>query len=164
MANINDIITEVIAEEGGAKVTNDLADAGKRTQYGISERSNPQAWLDGKVTEQEAREIYLSKYVVWPGYHRIPSSHAKTQAQLIDWGVNSGPGVATQKLQEILKVKQDGVFGEKTLAALLGMDDRSLNNLLVAARVRMVGRIAQKNPSQIKFLSGWLERALSFLT
>lgn len=162
MSEFDKVIDDVLVREGGAKVTNDSQDAGGRTQFGISERSNPEAWADGKVTEREAREIYLKKYVVGPGFHRIPPSHKHTQTQLIDFFVLSGYE-ATIKLQEILKVKADGIFGSKTLAAMLGTDDRTLNNLLMAARVRMIGRIVKKTPSQLKWINGWLERATSFL-
>jgi len=160
---IKEIIDNVLVSEGGSAVTADSVDRGGRTQFGISEKANPNAWADGQVTEQEAREIYLKKYVVSPGFHKIPPSHKWTQALLIDWGVNSGPVIAIQNLQEVLKLNKDGIFGPKTLEALLGTDDRSLNNLLAAARVRMVGRVVVKNPSQLKFLNGWLNRVLSFI-
>ena len=165
MANpLDDIITDVIAKEGGSKATNDSADKGGRTQYGISAKSNPKAWEDGKVTEEEARAIYLQKYVVGVGLHLIPPSHKKTQANLIDWGVMSGPGIAVKELQKIVGAEQDGVFGSMTLQKLLAVDDRSLSNLLAASRVAMVGRVVQRNPSQVKWLGGWLKRALDFIT
>ena len=162
MSDFDKVIDDVIKREGGAKATNDPADKGGRTQFGISEKANPEAWKDGVVTDQEAREIYLKKYVVGPGFHRIPPSHKSTQTQLIDFFVTSGY-VATKKLQEILKVEADGIFGSETLKAMLGVDDRTLNNLLMAARVKMVGGIVKRDPSQNRFLVGWLERFLSFL-
>lgn len=157
------IISEVIHREGGSKATNDPADKGGRTQFGISERSHPKAWEDGKVTEDEAREIYVQKYVIGPGFHKIPPTHKKVQEQLIDFGVNSGPGMAIMKLQLALGVEQDGVFGPKTHAALIGSDPVQINVALIAERIKMIGRIVSKNPSQLKFLNGWLNRALEFL-
>ena len=82
---------------------------------------------------------------------------------MVDWSVNSGPQLATAELQRIVGATPDGKFGSKTLVALLAIDDRSLTNLLVAARIRMIGRIVQKRPSQLKFVCGWLQRALEFL-
>lgn len=160
MPTIDDIITDILVKEGGPKVTNDPLDAGGRTQYGISEASNPLAWLDGKVTEEEARAIYLQKYVIWPRFNLVPPS---LQTQLIDYGVNSGPLIATMKLQTILGMDADGVIGPKTLAALSLADPKWVNNELVKARVEMICRICQKNPSQLKYLLGWARRALSFL-
>lgn len=170
MTELNKIITNIIDREGGDKATNDPKDPGGRTQYGISERSNPEAWADGKVTESEAREIFLRKYVIWPKFHTIPPSHKATKEQLIDYGVHSGPAVAIKKLQECLnetgtipKLKADGLFGPKTLLALLGIDDHSINNLLMAARIRMIGRVVQRNANQLNKLSGFLNRALGFM-
>lgn len=163
MANTtNDaIIDDIIRREGGSTVTNDPADRGGRTQYGIAERSHPSAWVDGKVTLEEARDIYRQRYLEAPGFGKIEDP--RLRAQLVDFGVNSGPGVAIQKLQEILKVDVDGVLGPKTLTAIAAYDPNLLNNKLALARVRMIGRIVNKNPSQAKWLNGWLERALSFL-
>lgn len=157
----DDIITDIEHREGDGAVTNDPADGGGRTQWGISEKTNPAAWADGKVTEAEARAIYESKFLVGPGFDRIPD--AGLRAQLVDYGVNSGPAIAIQKLQAIIGVAPDGALGAATLAALGTQDVRTVNNALVAARIRMIGRLVQKTPTQLKFLSGWLDRALQFL-
>lgn len=148
-------------EDERAIVTNDPDDAGGRTQFGISEKTNPQAWADGRVTEAEARSIYERKYVQAPGFDKIKDS--KLQAQLVDFGVTSGPAIAVQKLQEILHTKVDGILGPKTLAAIEAEDARYLANKLAASRIQMIGRIVQKNPSQLKWLSGWINRAISFI-
>lgn len=159
--NMNDIITDIEHREGDGKVTNDPVDGGGRTQYGISEKSNPEAWADGKVTEAEARAIYQKKYVETPGFDKIPDGLLRTQ--LVDYGVNSGPGIAIQKLQEILTVGVDGVLGKATLDALTLRDMNEVNNLLVASRVKMIGRIVTNRPDQLKYLNGWLSRALEFV-
>ena len=163
MSNLDEIIADIMYLEGGAIVSNDPDDSGGRTQYGISERSNPQAWLDGKVTEKEAKEIYLQRYVIFPKWHTIPPSHQLVQRILIDWSVISGPYLVTNKLQQILSVRVDGVFGPKTLAAMVATDVKELNNKLVAERIKMIGRIVSSKPSQAKFCLGWLSRALEFL-
>ena len=157
------VISDVLVREGGSTVVDDPADAGGKTRYGISERSHPEAWADGQVTEQEAREIYLRKYVIGPGFHKIPPAYVKLQAQLIDYGVNSGPAIAVQKLQAILGVNVDGVFGPKTIEAITTRDPRDLNNRLVRARIEMIARLVQKVPSNLKFLAGWLNRTMDFI-
>lgn len=164
MTDVDKLIDDIIQREGGAKTTNDPKDKGGRTQYGISEKSFPEAWKDDKVTEQEAREIYLTKFVIGPGFSKIPPSHAKIQSILVDWGVNSGPVIAIQNLQRLLVVPVDGVFGPGTLAALIAADPQLLAAKLCRSRVQMIARVVQKNPSQLKFLTGWLDRALSFIS
>lgn len=159
--SISEIITGVIKREGPA--TSDPVDHGGRTSLGISEAANPAAWADGVVTTDEAQAIYLQKYVIGPHFDQITDDWLK--AQLIDFGVTSGPALAIVKLQTILELKPDGVLGPITLAAANAMRGSPiwLSNRLVAARVQMIGRLVAKNPTQVKFLNGWLNRALEFL-
>jgi lysozyme family protein len=162
---VGQIIDDVIRKETSGKPngapTNDPKDGGGRTQYGISEKANPEAWADGKVTEEEARAIFFYKYVKYPGFDRI--SDSKLMAQMVDFGVNSGQATAIMKLQKALNVPQDGVLGPGTLAILATANPQVVNNLVVASRVRLLGRIVQNNPTQLIYLSGWLDRALQFL-
>lgn len=161
-ANIEAILDAVIRAEGGSKVTNDPTDSGGRTQYGISERSHPAAWIDDKVTEEEAREIYRAKYVVGPHFDQIDDK--QLQHLLVDWGVNSGPSIAIKNLQRAIGVEDDGVIGPATLSAIAGYaDQRALTNKLVADRIRMIIRIVQRDKSQLRYLGGWTERTLSFI-
>lgn len=153
------LIDDILRREGG--YVNNPADKGGRTNFGIAERSHPEAWADGKVTEDEARAIYINKYVKGPGFDKVSDPHL--MAQLVDFGVNSGPAMATQKLQAVLKVTADGILGDETLAALAARDPREVGNLLVAERVKMIGRICVRDRSQIAFLNGWLSRCLEFL-
>lgn len=159
MPSIESIINDVILREGAA--SNDPADHGGRTQYGISEKANPQAWADGKVTEAEARAIYEQKYVKGPGFDKIHDLNLR--AQLVDFGVNSGPQLAIMKLQECVGADVDGALGPQTLQLLDGIYAPDINNRLVSARIKMIGKIVTKNPSQLKWLNGWLNRALEFL-
>ena len=159
MPTIEDIITDIIRREG--PTTNDPTDLGGRTTFGISERANTDLWADDVVTEAEARERYMKRYVQWPGFDKITDLHLRTQ--LIDYGVNSGPGIAIMKLQEIVGADIDGDLGPQTLAAVNKMPSDDINDSLVILRVKMIGKIVTKNPSQLRFLNGWLDRALQFL-
>ena len=159
MATIEEIITDILQREGG--FVNNPADKGGRTDKGISEKHHPEAWADGKVTEAEARAIYLKKYALTPGFDKITDPHL--QAQLVDFGVNSGPHMAIMKLQAILGTEQDGILGPKSLAAAGEMDPKYVNNRLMVERIRMIGRIVQRDRSQAAFIVGWLNRATEFL-
>jgi lysozyme family protein len=155
------IIDNVLRREGGSKKTDDPLDGGGRTQYGISEASNPEAWADNEVTEAEARAIYEAKYLKGPGFDKI--SDPRLRDLLVDFGVTSGPALAIMKLQEIVKTKVDGVLGPKTLVALATWEPRRLSNKLALARIQMTGRIIKRDPSQIRFLEGWLNRFSEFV-
>lgn len=104
---------------------------------------------------------FEEKFVEGPGFDRIQDSKLRTQ--LIDIGITSGPSIAVTMLQDIVGVTEDGHLGLETLQALNKMHADDANNCLVAKRVRMIGRIVQKNPSQLKFLVEWLDRATEFL-
>jgi lysozyme family protein len=154
-----DEIDRLLQREGG--YTNNPNDRGGETDMGITRRDHPEAWADGKVTRDEARAIYEKKYVEGPGFGKLAPSPLREQ--LIDFGANSGPAIAIMKLQEILGVEADGVFGPQTLAALAMVEMRPVNNLLVASRLRMLANLVAKRPAQVQFLRGWVNRALEFL-
>src|SRR5688572_12640585 len=103
------IIDAILVAEGGSKATNDPNDKGGRTQFGISEKAHPKAWADNKVTEEEARAIYSKKYISGPGFDRIDNE--KLRHFLVDFGVNSGPGIAIQCLQRVVGTPVDGILG-----------------------------------------------------
>lgn len=163
MANTTDkIVNDVMHREdrtGSGVVT---VDTGGRTQYGVSERANPEAWADNKVTEEEAREIYERKYVRTPKFHLIP--YPELRAQLVDFGVNSGPMIAIMKLQQIIGADVDGVIGPDTLGRLAVQDVTRVGQLLVGERLKLIGRVVTKDPkNQLRNLNGWINRALEFL-
>jgi lysozyme family protein len=159
MKTTDGIINDVLKREGGD--VNDPVDTGGPTRFGISKNNNPDAWRNGPPSEAAARDIYQKKYVIGPGFDKIRD--VALQAQLVDFGVNSGPAVAVMKLQGILHVTQDGVLGPETLAALSAHHPDDVNTSLVAERVKMICKLVQQNPSQVKFLLGWCSRALEFL-
>jgi lysozyme family protein len=168
MAKFDALVDSIIATEGG--FSNNPLDAGGATKFGITARTLGQWRKLGRNATQdevrampleEARAIYTERYILNPGFDKI--EYEALRAQLVDFGVNSGQALAIQKLQTVLKVDADGVLGPKTLAALETADLRAVNNALVAERVRMIGRIVVKAKTQVVFLNGWLNRALSFL-
>lgn len=166
---MGDIVDDIIRREGGATVTNDPSDSGGRTQYGISEHSHPEAWADGKVTPEEAREIYWSQYV--KPFRGI--SDQNLLHQLVDWGVPSGPETVAKLFQQIVGVEADGEIGPITLKAiedypggtLFGepVSGKVLLNLAVRdARTLFSAGIAKRRPKDLKYLLGWIKRTQEF--
>lgn len=153
------IIDKVLEEEGG--LTNNPRDKGGPTAFGISKVSNPEAWKNGPPTQEEARALYEQKYIKGPGFDSIVDT--RLMSQVVDYAVLSGPQLVVMTLQGILGLKRDGILGPDTKLKVNQADPRHLNNLLLVERVKMIGRIVSKNPSQAEFLNGWLSRVLSFL-
>lgn len=157
----DEIVTDILLREGG--LVDDPLDHGGLTFAGVSKVSHPELWVNGPPSMEQVKQLYLERYIKGPGFDQIPASHDALKHQLVDFGVNSGPMIAIMSLQRVLGASQDGKIGSKTLSALTDSDVRYVNNKLVKERVMMFARICKKAPSQVRFLSGWLDRALSFL-
>lgn len=171
----DDIITDVLRREGSA-YTNDPADHGGPTKYGITLREL-RAWRSDltvsaddveALTEQEARDIYRRRYISDPGFESIRDEWLR--AFLVDAGVLQGPRNAIKFLQRALGVSSDGVIGPVTLAALEQAQTQPLRKAVIRERVQhlVACAIVDVPPdivstTNLKFLRGWLNRVTSFL-
>jgi lysozyme family protein len=150
----------------GGKV-DDKLDRGGRTAYGIIQRVYDE-WRLGKGLEiddvwlidmDDVEAIYAEKYWHVAKCNQLPD---KLDLCMFDAAVNHGPRKATQFLQRACCVVDDGDFGPKTLIAV--EQDKSAGRLefLIAgylkAREQFYADIVQNNPTQIRFLKGWLSR------
>lgn len=162
------IIRDVLEREGG--FVDDAADRGQCTNRGITLRTLAQ-WRAAPVTcddiraltEGEARDIYRHMYVEGPGFAAaIPNE--RLLALVVDYAVLSGPHAATQALQRALGIADDGILGAQT-KRLLGSQAGSpdVYRKLLADRIGHHVEIVLTNPSQRRFLRGWLNRCVSFL-
>jgi len=161
----DEMLDGLIEREGG--FSDDPLDRGGPTKFGITaadlgrwrgligpaSRDDVQA-----LTVAEARDIYAARYL--PPFAQIP--YDPLRAQLVDFGVLQGIETAIRSLQDVLGVPVDGVLGERTRAAATVVSSRLVNNALVGARVRLLEGIVDHNPSQLKWLHGWVRRAVSF--
>jgi len=75
-----------------------------------------------------------------------------------DFGVNSGTKKAAKVLQQALKIKDDGIIGNQTLAAVNAYNGKDLYNLYNGARTEFYNRLASQSPDQHQFLKSWLSR------
>lgn len=167
MTVIDNIIDEVIRAEGPR--TSDPVDSGGDTEFGISKNAHPEAWADGHVTRDEARAIYLREYVLpFEGIADELLLH-----QLVDAAVMSSATTVIGILQQLVGVATDGVIGPKTLAAVTNYPAGELFGVKVPgfvllnlafrnARVVLYAGIAKRRPKDLKFLLGWIHRALEF--
>jgi len=161
-----DFITDILKAEGG--YTDHPDDWGGPTNFGIT-RATLSWWLGHLATIEDvqsltidrARKIYQALYVEAPGFDKLTAPEY-LKAQLIDYGVNSGPSLAISKLQTILGIQADGIIGPLTIAALAAAEPREINNRLVVARLQMIGRLISRSKSQAAFASGWINRACGF--
>lgn len=104
-------------------------------------------------------EFYEENFFFGPGFDKFPEDLA---GQLFDCGVNCGTVKAKKILQDALSVEQDGIIGKKTLAAVQLANIEELIGLFKICRAKYYQNIVGKNPSQSKFLKGWLTRAKNY--
>jgi lysozyme family protein len=128
---------------------------------GISKRSYPN--LDIKnLTRDQAKEIYFRDFWLKGKYEQIEDENIAIK--LFDLSVNMGIGQANKLVQRALlavgvNVAEDGIIGSITLKAINEADP---TDLLAALKSESAGHyrlIANLNPSQKRFIEGWLSRA-----
>lgn len=165
--NDEDIIAEILEREG-AEYTNDPADAGGPTKYGITletlreVRGAAVTAADVQaLTEADARAIYRKRYITGPGFDRLPNLGLRSA--VVDFGVHSGPETATRALQRVLGVPRDGVCGAATVRAVQGADQRRVAILVCCERLRLLGELVTKRPQNAKFAHGWNNRVADLI-
>jgi len=150
-------ITHVLNAEGG--YVNNPNGLGGETSFGISKRWYPH--LDIKnLTLTQAVEIYYQDYWLKNKCHLLPLSIA---TMVFDAAVNQGGSFARKTLQMLVGVKQDGFIGNKTIAATLLSSTHLLLVNYANCRAQRYSDLVKKNPTQIAFLSGWLNRVFNVL-
>jgi lysozyme family protein len=168
----------VVREHEGDAFTNDPADPGGATKYGISLRflrslGHELGDVDGDgdvdatdvrtLTWDQAAEIYRREFWDRWGYERLPETVA---VKVFDLSVNVGPGQAHRLLQRALRaagspVKEDGVLGPVTRSACFSALS---GGLLAALRSEAAGfyrLLVESRPDLARFILGWLSRAYS---
>jgi lysozyme family protein len=175
MRTADSIIADVIAAEGD--YTNNPADPGGPTRYGITQRAARQACYFGPMNELPrtlAEAIYRKRYINDPGFDKILAVDADLAAELIDTGVNMGPAKPAPWLQRALNalnlggtkypdIVVDGAIGPATVGALRallawrGADGRKvLLRVLNALQAVEYLEITERRPASEQFFYGWV--------
>ena len=71
--------------------------------------------------------------------------------------------MAVKDLQKAVGVSDDGLIGPITIKAIQEIGLKRSNRLLAVQRSLRLARFVQKNPNQLVFLVGWLNRCLEFV-
>jgi len=168
MARIEPLIPIIFKWEGGW--ADDPDDKGGKTNMGVTletwKRHGYDKNGDGKIDEEDLKLITREDVVeiLRVYWNRWKADQIKNQSIanfLVDWVWNSGTwGIVIP--QSVLRVPIDGKVGPITLAALHEWDQMELFYTLVRARANFIEEICEKEPSQMKFRNGWLNRINSF--
>ena len=142
---------------------NDIADRGGATNHGVTQKiydsfrklKNLSSADVKDITNEEVSEIYYNYYWLPSHCDKMPK---EVSVVVFDTSVNSGGGRAAKTLQQVLGVTVDGALGPVTLAKLQDQDSLSTANAFLALRSDFYNRIVANDPTQQKFLAGWLRR------
>ena len=164
---IDDIISDVLEAEGGDTYTNDPADRGGPTKWGITLKSwqewrgNDTTADDVKaITEAQARDFYEGKYIVGPKFHLLSDM---LTPMVVDCAVNHGQKRAAKWLQEAVGATVDGSIGPQTIAASQATPVLQTYLQVCAMRIRFYGAIVGNDPTQARCIKGWNNRAAKWI-
>ncbi|WP_284336704.1 glycoside hydrolase family 108 protein [Comamonas sp. NoAH] len=173
-------INDLIEREGG--YVDDPQDSGGETKYGITVATARAYGYQGPMRDlprATAQSIYLRRYWVEPGFHKVHELYPALADCLLDFGVLAGQSTASRHLQRVLNVLNrnqadypdvvaDGRIGTLTLSALRSFLTKRgsegagvLFGMVVAQQSNYLLELAERRPKDEKFQYGWqLNRAL----
>lgn len=166
MADIKILAPFILSYEGG--FVNDPLDRGGATNMGVTistwKRVGYDKDGDGDIDVDDLRRLTREDVVErvlrphywnrWQANLIVSQSIANT---LVDWVWASGiNGIKIP--QRLLGVTADGIVGPKTLQALNSRDSRKFFEQIQSERRAFVENIVKRDPSQRRFLGGWLRR------
>lgn len=134
---------------------NDPHDRGGETKYGIAINGNPGVDVRN-LNLTRAMEIYFKNYWLAGSCHIMDYP---LNVLHFDGCTNHGIGRANKYIQMALGLKNpDGVIGEKTAEALVQCQPLEVCMAVCDLRENFYKAIVKRDPSQGKFLKGWLRR------
>jgi lysozyme family protein len=173
--SVDSLIEDVIGREGG--YSNHPDDRGGPTRWGITQavaRANGYHGDMRELPREVAKGIYMRRYVTQPGFGAIMSISEPIAEELVDTGVNMGPGVPSLFLQKALNalnnkgkiyndIIEDGDVGPATFNALrayLRKRGKEGETVMVKALNCLQGaryiELARSRTANESFLYGWL--------
>jgi len=159
-ANFDMSFDRVIQSEGGYVWDRD--DAGGETNLGVTIGAWG-AYLGraiqpgemAKLTKSDVKPFYKAMYWDKVKGDDLP---AGVDYAIFDFAVNAGTGRAAKFLQRAVGAVDDGVIGSGTLGLVAKADPTKLLNNFADQKQRFYNGLATTNPTQQKFLKGWLAR------
>jgi lysozyme family protein len=149
----DEAFTALIGNEGG--ISDNPADKGGLTKYGISQRSYPNEDIRN-LTLDRAKQIYFRDFWTPAGCDAVPDA---IRFDLFDAAVNSGIRAAVKCLQTAAGSTPDGILGPQTLAAIAAMDGARLAARFNGARLQFMTSLG----NWPTFSRGWANRIASNL-
>lgn len=163
MAEFIDAFNHVMSVEKW-ELTDDPADRGGQTYAGISRNNWPQwdGWedIDGGRTPEPRKVLEFYRDGFWTVIRGDGIASQKIATSLFSFAVNAGERVAIKLAQQVAGTKADGVIGKFTIVALNTMDSDLFLARYALAKIARYRDICTKDPTQRKYILGWINRTL----
>lgn len=137
-------------------------DTGGATQTGLTlatfRRYKPRASVLQLKNIYYKDWLHCLKVFYWDKIKADQISSNSVANALMDFYWNSGT-TAVKMVQSALELKDDGIVGSKTIAALNTGNSRDTWEIIQETRRAYVTRLAKNNPAKYaKYLNGWINR------
>lgn len=162
-------LSPIIAKWEG-KFVDDPIDKGGATNMGITIGTWRSVGYDknddGIIDVQDMKLLDYNDFsavlrIYWNRWQADSIENQSVAGILVDWVWASGVwGIKIP--QRILGLKEDGIVGPATLKAVNSADQKELFDKIFEARKKFFEDIAKNNPSQKRFIKGWLNRLNDF--
>lgn len=108
------------------------------------------------IPYKEWRDIVHTMY--WSKWKADLINDQAVANMIVDWVWASGQGIGIKRVQKLLNLTADGIVGPKTIAAINAANSTELVKKVYDARAAHFNAIVKANPSQKKWLKGWINR------
>lgn len=167
MAKIDILAPFILSFEGGW--SDHPNDHGGKTNMGVTLTTWKSVGYDkdqdGDIDADDLRIITkedVIERVMRPWYwNKLRANDIISQAVaniIVDWAWMSGTVNVAKRIQTLVGVKADGVFGPVTIEAINDANDYKLFFSILNLREKFYADIISRDPSQAKFKKGWLRR------
>jgi len=146
--NFDSAFAALIGHEGGH--VDHPNDPGGETKYGISKRSYPEVNI-AALTLDDAKAIYRRDY-----WNRVKADELPSELRfpLFDGAVNAGVAQSIKWLQRAAGVRDDGVIGPITLAAIASSNPHQIASKFLGQRLKHMTELKHWG----QFGRGWARR------
>lgn len=175
-ADINLLAPKILKWEGG--YANDPVDRGGATNMGVTigtatgyykkGAKNFDKNGDGKITPEDIKALTKDDFTFvlrkfWDHCRADEINNQSIAEIIVDWAWGSGPGTAMKKVSAVLGLNPSTKMTDEMLAKINGWQPQEdLFNKIWHARESHFNGIVSNNPSQRKFIKGWMNRLKSY--